>query len=230
MRGRGAAAALLAALALAACGSPAISPPGPGSTPGGTPVGPPLDAPSAVMASPAESPSPVGSAGSSPAPSEPPGESASASPAAGLTRDDSLLAILPPDLDGMPVTAEEASFAEAARDPAFASNVEKAAFAIVVGPPADLASGVVATLAPGVFDDAFFRDWRDTYNEGACAQAGGVVGNAEAELDGRTVYITSCGGGLRVYHTYLEERDALVSLFSLGDARFGERLMADLRP
>jgi hypothetical protein len=229
VRGWARAPAILAVLTLAACASAAISPPPPASTPGGTPAGPPVDAPTAGTSS-SVSPSPVGAPGSSPSPSGPAGQSASASPGAGLTRDDSLLAILPPDLDGVPVTAEEASFAEAARDPAFARNVEKAAFAIVVGPGPDLASGVVATLAPGVFDDAFFRDWRDTYNAGACAQAGGIVGNAEAELDGRTVYITSCGGGLRVYHTYLEERDALVSLFSLGDARFGERLMADLRP
>jgi hypothetical protein len=153
-----------------------------------------------------------------------------ASQAAGtVTRDDSLLAILPPDLDGTPVAAEEESFAEAAADPAFASNVERAAFALVVAPD-NLASGVVAELAAGVWSDAFFADWRETYSEGACAQAGGVVGNAEAELDGRTVYITTCDGGLRVYHAYLEERGVLVSLFSLGEDRYGERLMADLRP
>ena len=89
---------------------------------------------------------------------------------------------------------------------------------------------MVAELEPGVWSDTFFADWRETYSDGACAQSGGVVGNAEAELDGRTVYITTCDGGLRVYHAYLEERDVVVSLFSLGEGRFGERLMADLRP
>jgi hypothetical protein len=146
-----------------------------------------------------------------------------------VTRDDSLLSILPPDLDGVPVTAEEESFAEAAADPAFVANVARAAFAIVVAPD-DLASGVVAELVPGAWSDAFFADWRETYGEGACAQAGGVVANAEAELGGRTVYVTTCGDGLRVYHAYLEERGVIVSLFSLGDGRFGERLVADLRP
>src|SRR4051794_36432494 len=48
-----------------------------------------------------------------------------------VVRDDSLLAVLPPDIDGNPVTIEEASFAEAATDPAFAGNIAAAAFAIV---------------------------------------------------------------------------------------------------
>ena len=155
--------------------------------------------------------------------------SAPASVAGPVARDDALLSILPPDLDGNPVTPEDASFAEAATDPAFARNVGRAAFGIVVA-AGDLASGVIAELVPGVYSDAFFRDWRDSYNEGACSQAGGVVGNAEAEMDGRTVYIASCSGGLRVYHAYLEERNVVVSLFSVGDGRFGERLMRDLRP
>jgi hypothetical protein len=85
---------------------------------------------------------------------------------------------------------------------------------------------VVAHLRPGVYSDAFFRDWRDSYDEGACGQAGGVAGNAEAELGGRTVHITSCAGGLLVYHAYLPERDVAVSVISVGEARFGEQLMA----
>jgi hypothetical protein len=124
---------------------------------------------------------------------------------------------------------EPEAFAEAASDPSFVASVEAAAFPIAVSAD-DLASGVVALLRPGRFSDRFFRDWRDSYNEGACGQAGGVVGNAEAELDGRTVYITSCAGGLRVYHAHVAERDVIVSLFSVGERRFGEQLMKDLRP
>jgi len=150
-----------------------------------------------------------------------------ASPAVEL--DPSLLSILPAAVDGASVTAEPDSFPDAAADPDFAANVGSAVFAIVVD-GGDLASGVVAHLRPGVYSDVFYRDWRDTYNQGACAQAGGVVGNAEATLGGRTVHITSCAGGLLVYHAYLPERDVLVSLFSLGDRRFGEQLMRELHP
>jgi len=121
------------------------------------------------------------------------------------------------------------AFDEAARDPAFAVHVARAAFAIVTT-PTDLASGVVAQLRPDLLDDTFLADWRETYNEGACSQAGGVATNAETELDGRTVYIATCGGGLTVYHAAIPERDIIVSLFSIGEGRFGEQLIGDLRP
>ena len=154
----------------------------------------------------------------------------SASPAADtVERDDTLLSILPPEVGGAPVTVEDASFDEAARDPAFAEHVASAAFAVATT-PTDLASGVVAQLRPGLLDETFLADWRETYNEGACAQAGGVETNAETELGGRTVYITTCGGGLTVYHAAIPERDVIVSLFSIGEGRFGEQLMRDLRP
>ena len=208
--GRPAGVLLLLALAVAACGATLPSPP---PTRAATPVGPP-----ATLPPPETSP-----------PSTPAVTSAPPSSGAAVVRDDSLLAILPVDIDGAPVTVEEDSFAEAAADVAFSGNVDRAAFAVVTT-PTDLASGVVAQLRDGVFDDGFFADWRETYNEGACAQAGGVATNAETTLDGRMVYITTCAGGMLVYHTYLEERDAIVSLFSLGEGRFGERLIRGLRP
>ena len=57
-----------------------------------------------------------------------------------------------------------------------------------------------------------------------------MVGNAEAELGGRTVYIASCAGGLLVYHAWLDQSGVLVSMFSLGERRFGEQLMSGLQP
>lgn len=150
------------------------------------------------------------------------------SPGSVVVEDEALLAVLPADLDGVPVTAESLAFAEAAADPDFVANVEAAVFPIAVT-TTDLASGVVARLRPGVFGDAFYRDWRDTYDTGACSQAGGVTGRVETVLGGRTVHITSCAGGLRVYHAYLASRGIVVSLFSLGEGRFGERLMEGLR-
>ena len=88
----------------------------------------------------------------------------------------------------------------------------------------------MAHLRPDVYSDAFFRDWRDSYDEGACGQAGGVAGRAQITLGGRPVYITTCTGGLRVYHAYVPEREVVVSLFSLGGGRFGEQLLDGLRP
>lgn len=213
MRGRPAAlpslaVLLLVPLAAAACGGPSVPTP---DLPSTAPATTGIPAPA--------SPSSAGSTASS----------AVASPAGGVVLDESLLAVLPPAIDGIAVASEPDAFARAAADPDFARNVGSAAFAVVVD-GSDLASGVVAELEPGRYSDALFRDWRNSYNEGACAQAGGVAGNAEAEMGGRTVYIASCAGGLRVYHAWLPERGVIVSLFSLGDRRFGERLMGDLRP
>ena len=127
------------------------------------------------------------------------------------------------------MTAEGQAFAEASKDPAFRRNVARAVFPIV-GAGEDLASGVVAQLIPDRFTDTFFQDWRETYDEGSCSRAGGVATNAETELDGRTVYITTCAKGLRIYHAWLPARNVIVSIFSVGDKHFGERLMSDLRP
>jgi hypothetical protein len=164
-------------------------------------------------------------------PREPTPSTAGGGPSASapVALDPGLLSILPPSVDGVPVIAEPASFTEALADAGFVANVRSAAFAIAVDGN-DLSSGVVARLRPGVYSDAFFRSWRDSYNTGACSQAGGVTGNAETELGGRTVHVASCAGGLLVYHAYLPGPDVVVSLFSLGDRDFGRQLMSDLRP
>jgi hypothetical protein len=208
-QGNLAALALGASLVLAACS------PSPGS-------------PSTLPSSAAPT-NPPAAATPLPSPATPRPTGPSGSPASGLVNDPSLLGILPAEVAGVALASEPESFDVAAGDPAFTANVEAAAFAVVVDGD-DLASGVVARLKPGVFSDAFYRDWRDTYDEGACSQAGGVTGHAQAELGGRTVFITSCAGGLRTYHAHLAERGVVVSLFALGDRRFGEQIMAALRP
>jgi hypothetical protein len=200
---------LVAALGMAACGSA-----GPTATPSAT-------------ASPASAPSPTPAVtpGTAPTPAAP-----SATPAGGaLVLDESLLDVIPAEVNGITPIAAPETFDEVRNDPGLAENVEAIAF-FVVASPGDLASGSVSRLRDGVFGDGFWRDWRDTYDAGACAQAGGVTGNAEAEIGGRTTYITSCAGGLYVYHVHLPERGVIVSLFSVGPARLGEAVMAGLRP
>ncbi len=218
----------LVALPLAAlgtgCGGPGSSDaPGPAST----------GSPAAVTTTPTASPgatltaSPIPSAPGSPSAGSSPSPSSSSTVRA--VEDPALIEILPAEVAGNPVTLESLAFAEALADPGFAANIEAAAFGIVVAGN-DLASAVVARPVDGVVTDAWFRDWRDSYNEGACAQSGGVAGNAEADIGGRTVHIGTCAGGLRTYHTWIEDRGLLVSAFSIGEGRFGEQLMAGLRP
>lgn len=180
-----------------------------------------------IPRTPATAAPPTDAGNASPVPISPiPSDSA---PAGGTVEDPSLLDILPADVDGVPVALEHQAFLDAAGDPGFAQSVRRAAFGIAID-GTDLVTGVVAEPAPGRFGEAFFRDWRDTYNAGACGQAGGVAGNAEAQIGGRTVYIATCEGGIRTYHAWLPEREAIVSAFALGERRLGEALMAGLRP
>jgi hypothetical protein len=147
---------------------------------------------------------------------------------AAVALDEGLLAILPATVGGVPVTSEADSFAQAVKDTSFVANVDRAAFAIV-GDGKDLASGVIAHLRPGVYSENLWTDWRTTYDEGSCAQAGGVLARASSSIGGREIFVTTCAGGLRVYQVWLSGPGVAVSLVSFGDRKFGEQLMAGLR-
>lgn len=210
---RALAAALLAALA--GCGAPA-------TTAAPAPSAAVTQAPASVLPGATPSPPAVTAA-------QPSAATGSAPVATGVEEDPSLIAVLPADVGGVPVTLEAQAFSEAITDRAFAANIASAAFG-VVGSGNDVASAVVASPVKGVYSDAWFRDWRETYDQGVCGQSGGVARTAQAELGGRTVYITTCAVGLRTYHTWIAARGLVVSVTSLGENGFGERLMAGLRP
>ena len=72
--------------------------------------------------------------------------------------------------------------------------------------PTTSRSSASSGSATGVFDEPSSAHWRDTYDEAACAPAGGVTGHAQATIDGRTVFIGTCAGGALTYHVRLEER------------------------
>jgi hypothetical protein len=166
---------------------------------------------------------PPASFGPPPSPSPPD----SASPVA---LDPTLLAILPESIDGVPVTEAIDEAAIALNDPA----LPRIATALDVGvaidtATADLVTASVVKLRPEAFTDATYRQWRNSFDEGACAGAGGVRGIADATIDERTVHITSCVSGQLTYHLWLTEHDILISASSIGDGRFGEKLMDNLR-
>jgi hypothetical protein len=121
--------------------------------------------------------------------------------------------------------------AQIAADPSLASEVEAVAVALAVSPGSsdaeDLVIASVVRLQPDIFDETFFRGWRDTYDAAACEPAGGVQGNAESEIDGRQVFIGSCNSGVLTYHLRYGE-DVIVSLTSLGERRFGEQVVQNL--
>lgn len=145
--------------------------------------------------------------------------------------DQTLLSILPPDVDGAPMQPSPDTATQIAADPSLATDVEAVAVGLAVGPGSsggeDLVIANVVRLRSDVFDEAWFRDWRDTYDAAACEPAGGVGGNAEAEFDGRLVFIGTCVNGAHTYHVRYGE-DVIVSLTSVGEGRFGEQVVNNL--
>ena len=199
--------ALVALVALVAIGCDPATPTPPATAPAGTAS---AASPSVAVAS---SPHPSGAAAASPL----------------VAIDPTLLELLPRSIGSIPITPSP----EAAAEPAADASLAASAQSLAVGLAVDQATGnlVVASvvkLKPGVFSDEFFRDWRDSFDQGVCGQAGGVTGNAQATMDGRTVYIGTCEGGVHTYHVHLEGPDVIVSLNSVGDSRLGEQLMDSL--
>jgi hypothetical protein len=152
-------------------------------------------------------------------------------PTSGVVIDSRLLDVLPVSVDGLPITENTAGEAASLGDPL----LDQVAAAFASGFASDAAAtefvyAVVVRLQPDVMDATVYRDWRDSYDEGACSQADGVARHAETVIDGRTVYIGTCVGGLRTYHVWLEETDVLVSASAVGERRLGELLVENLRP
>lgn len=200
-------AALSSALVAACSGDPAASSTRP---------------PSSVVVATASAAAPA-SFGPPPSPTAPPDTSP-------LVIDPTLLGILPASVSGITITEDADEAANALNDPALpriASGVD-GAVAVDAG-TGNLVYAWVVRLREAVFTDADFRQWRDAYDDGACASAGGVVGRAEATIGGRRAYVTSCAAGLHTYHVWLQDQDILISASSIGDARFGEQLLEGLR-
>lgn len=190
-----------------------------------------VDAPSATATpQPATSAGPNGAPPSSELPPTfgPPPSPTPPDDAAPVVIDPSVLAFLPESIEGVPVQENIDEAAVALSDPALA-QIARALDAAVAVQGDNLVLAWVVRLRPDRFTADTFRQWRDSYDEGACTAAGGVLGHAEAEIGGRTAFVTNCAAGLHTYHVWLEDRDILISASSIGERRFGEKLIAGLR-
>jgi hypothetical protein len=205
--------AVLAALLLVACGSTASSASSDGSEPS---VGGPAATDGRGTAGPASS------LGAPPSPTPP-------DDATPIAIDPTLLELLPASIAAIPVVEDLDVAAEALSDPAIsriATGID-AAVAVDTG-TSNLVTAWVVRLREGAFGEELYRQWRDSYDEGACAAGGGILGRAQAELGGRNTYVTSCVTAVRTYHVWLEEEDVLISASSIGEGRFGEQLLSTL--
>jgi hypothetical protein len=147
-----------------------------------------------------------------------------------ITIDPTLLAFLPVMIDTTPVKEDLDVASDALQDqalPRIATGLDAAvAVDTVTG---NLVTAWVVRLRPDAFGDTAYQQWRDSYDDGACNAAGGIVGRAEATLGGRDTYVTSCVAALRTYHVWLPDQGVVVSASSIGTGRFGEKLMSALR-
>ena len=145
--------------------------------------------------------------------------------------DPSLLAVLPATVDGIAVAEYPTAEQAAARDADLGRNVARIATAFV-GDAAgtNWAYTAVVDVRPEARNEAFYRDWQQTFDASACERAGGVTGHTTVQIGGRSVERTACGGGLRTYHVRLEGTGILISVSDLGDKGFGQLELAALRP
>jgi hypothetical protein len=176
-----------------------------------------------TVAIPTPTASPVPSASTTPSPSP------ALATASGRV-DSTLLDVLPRDVDGQPLRPDDESAAAIENLPA---DVEAIAIGLYIRPGSSVADDFaivnVARLQAGVFDEGWFRSWRDTYDRGACEVAGGVApGSTEAEIGGHATHIESCQGGVHLYHVHLADPDRVISITAAGEGRFGERVIAGL--
>jgi hypothetical protein len=186
-------------------------------------------------ASPSASPSATAApSASTVAPSLPaPSSSADLPPSlpAGVTVDPGLLEVLPTSVADVPLVPDPDTAAEVAADPLLAESALSIAVALAAAPTSttdDLAVASVIRLRPDVFDEAFYQEWRDTYNEAACEVADGVDSETSTLIADLATYVGTCVGGAQTYHTYLEDQGFIVSVTSTGQQNLGEQIIAGL--
>jgi hypothetical protein len=148
-----------------------------------------------------------------------------------VVADSSLLDRIPAAKAGLTLTYDPETTATVAAGQGLADDAAAIATGLAIptgqaASPSDFVIVNVVRLRTPNTDDEWFRQWRDSYDRAACAQAGGVTGNAEAHLGSHDVFIGSCSGGALTYHSLLDGGSTVVSLTAIGPGRMGEKLMA----
>ena len=165
-----------------------------------------------------------------PSPAAPSTLSPSASGVQQSLLDPALLDHLPATVGGLTVKRNAESDAIVDSDPTVLAYAQGAITGLAIDAAAgEFVHATLVRLRPGVFGDAFFRDWRDSFDGAVCSQAGGVRGHAEATIGGHQAFIGTCAQGVLTYHVWLPSSGILVSASSVGQKRLGEKLVEGLR-
>ncbi len=235
-----AAIAIPLALAVAACASGVSSPPPPGAASqaqsgSATPAAPASPAAPTPTQAPDTGPGAASAApdAASPDVTEAPPTGLEAtpfgSPAPPVTIDESLAALLPDSVDGLPVERSEETENAALTSPTLGTDADGfAAVQVATADLADLAIASIVHLKGSTDPDAFYADWRPGFDDAVCAPAGGVSTTEVRTMGGRSVDTTLCTEGARVFHVRLDDGRILLSILDVGTRGFGEGLIEGL--
>ncbi len=81
----------------------------------------------------------------------------------------------------------------------------------------------------GALADQRFGDWRETYGQGACEDAGGVVGSAESTIGERQVFVVRCVEGEIVYYVPLADCGELLTIDAVSTRDLGRTLVEHIQ-
>jgi hypothetical protein len=167
-----------------------------------------------------------------PSPSPSSSTSLAGSPAGSVEADPGLFAVIAGDADALDFRYDPDTTASVATDPGVAADAKGLAIGLytVKGqqPVTDYGIVSILHLRDPARNEDWFRAYRDSYDESACAQAGGVSRHAQTEMSGHTVFIGGCAGGAFTYHLRSRDGALVVSITSVGPADLGSRLAADV--
>ena len=211
---------------LAACGSPtspgpSTLPSAPGSITGQT-------SPATTGSSGTDSGIPAATSSSPATPSTAAGSGSAVQPEPGL------FAVIHGSSATLAFQYDAQTTAQVAADPALVHDVSALAIGLYTipgqQPVADFAIVSVLRLRDPSVGEEWFRQYRDTYDAAACAQAGGVERHSEADFGPNHAFIAGCAGGAFTLHVRLPVRGIVVSITTVGPGRLGQQIAADAVP
>jgi hypothetical protein len=187
-----------------------------------SPSPPPSLSPAALATA---SPTPGVSASSSGPAAESPTSSTLASP---IPTDAALLDLLPATLDGLDRQTDPSVDAGIAADPDLARLATSFATALYIDPTTGEFAYVSVVRLQEPLSQRASISYRTSFDDAACAQAGGLQRTAEATIGAHRTWIGSCAGGVRTYHLDLSGGGLVLSVSEAGERRLGEQLIGGL--
>jgi hypothetical protein len=163
--------------------------------------------------------------------SAPPGPSSAGSTGSTLASpipvEPGLLDLLPGTIDGVDRQTDASVDAGIAGDPDLAAIAKSFATALYVASTSGEFAYVSLVRLRQPLGTEAYRDYRESFDQAACSQAGGRTGTATGNFGGRSFEIGRCAGGLLTYHLALDD-PIIVSISSLGERRLGEKIAGSL--